>query len=400
MQTKEADKQNRENIAIIAGGAAALIASSVLTAAAFFPVAALPLSLIAAPFIAASKKLFSAAPFIIVAAYGIAALIFNFDLLTLLSVVALAAGFAAHAVISAIKDNYLIGGAVGLLTGGAAAVILAISVCGATGVTPSALCRDYVESHADSAIIRYAAHRYFDKLETAEEKPSEDSPQYDKRAISAYAEYIRQTMSSDFVYHVTNYGALTGLLIYFCGVWTSKTANCAFRHKEAGERKTVVETERASDDFNGAPNAAKDKDSTGGTAEKNANAAGALCTPFALMRLGRPFLWTVFLPVLVFSVLGLIDFMQPIVAAAFNLTVVLPCAFEGLCLALYIARLCDGKKLRTALYIIIGVLGCAALLVPIVTLIFSVFGFTDCLMNMRKLFDIVKRGQKEEDVKP
>lgn len=404
-------EKTRTKLYVLTGVAAALAAGGILAVAGCFPVLAVPLSLAAMPALAYGKRLHAATPFAVLTLWGVLALSLNFDWLTLVSLVVtfVACGWDA---LLADRDNFLLSGAVC----GLGAAVAAVAVCGAACLslqtTPSQLCEDYALQNRDNFVIAHAANRYFDKLETAEEKPPKGTPAYADRAVRAYAGHLRQTMASDFIYYLTAYPVTLALFGNFLFILQRKDALKRRRKREdcppkaqsraaASDTPPTAQIAHTSDGgiplqmpkkrFSAHDDAQAREDAVLGEPAEHAVCVSASKTDFAEMRLGRPFLWTVFVPVLLFSLLGLLEVMQPVVAAAFNITVFLPCAAAGFCLTLYVARLCRGK-LKTALTILFVVLGVAAVFVPYVTFALSVFGFCDCLINMRKLFDIVKRA--------
>lgn len=250
------------------------------------------------------------------------------DPLTLTAAFAGGACFTALAVLR--ERAALTQGAAAMLSAAAAAAITLAVVSLAAGKGLGELGGEYAAAHAGRPLLRLAADKIYAALPSALPKTDPGYAEAARKALIAAAE----TECNDYgLYHALGYPAFAAL-----AAWFLDTA-------ARGRGRTLKD-----------------------------------------VRIPRRYLLYVFLPVAAFSLLGINARFLPLTAAVFNLAVTAPGAACGATLLLYAADKFRGRARKPALAAAI-VLCAAGYAFGWGRMIFSLVGFADILVPMRKWID-------------
>ncbi len=291
-------------------------------------------------------------------AYGAAALVLNYDILTVVYFVSLLFAFCGL-VASAQFSSYLACAVI------AAAFAIAGALAGA-GIVRLALSRpisdiayEYVIAERNDPIIGFFAAEYYEdfKFDESEVKLDPSDKGYKKAAAVKLAEWARDEFEYYLWYYCIHYGAIIAVAAYLFSVpFNRRTSGCY--------------------DFYSCPQ----------TLKKSVRTIGGVRTPptaVADMRMPRAYLWTCVLPAaLTGVVLEFIGGYDHLSATVMHLFVTVPSAFCFFTLLAFFASLFKGRA-RYVAYFALYIIGAAMMLFPIALFIGSVIGVCDCILNLR-----------------
>lgn len=304
-------------------------------------------------------------PIACVIGYGACALSVNYDILTV--VYALGLFFGLCGLILALQfPNYL-----------ACAVISAVAVtagalCG-VGIVRLAenkpiaeIASAYVMAERDDPIIGYLSREHYEDVDLPPDIPKLDpsDPDYELAAAQSLGEWAQNEFGGYAWYYCIHFGSVFGIVGYMTALLLAqRTASCY---------DFEVLPERCAHSSEGL------KGST--------RALGGMClsrAPVRDMRMPRSYLWTCVLPTAVVGIaLEIIGGYDPLSATLMHLFVTLPSAFGCWTLLVFFATLFKGKA-RTVAYIVLCLIGIAAVLFPIALFVLSLIGVSDCIINIR-----------------
>lgn len=331
-----------------------------LIAAGAMPSAALFLMPVILPALYVLFRRFGAClPFSCVMFYGLFALLFNYDVLTVVYFCFLIFALAGVILSSEIKP-YLACMAV-------AAIVAVIGVAAGFGVVRLAegrplgdVAANYVKAEIDDPFINYLARDYYDSIKLPEAageklKPTDDG--YTAACAEYFSEYAHDEFEGYAAYMCVHYGAVFGALAYFIAVilnrHTASPYDCKATENELNRSSRCM----------------------GGVLREP--------TPLSDMRFPRAYLWAVLLPGFVASVcLDLFGDFDALSATVMHAFVTVPPAFAFVTLAAFFCSLFKGKA-RVAAYCVTAVLCVAMVYVPLVLFVCSVLGLCDIILNLR-----------------
>lgn len=250
-----------------------------------------------------------------------------FDMLALINLALLAVTY--FVIVLTEKAKYITGGAITAGAAVTAVVGVMLIMIASTGLGFHELGEKYVTDNMNRPIISMAADRSYKK---ADAQLNKTDAGYKAAANAQLAEDVKEELEQYFLYYALGLAALAALTAFLLN------------------------------------RAARDGSKIG------------------YIRLPRRYLLTVFLPVAVFSLLGIKPELRPLTAAMFNCLITVPCAVTGFTLMYYTAgKFGKIKGLITAFAIIIGVF---CYINDIGLFVLSLIGFADVLIPLRPLIDI------------
>lgn len=281
-------------------------------------------------------------PMACVVFYGILSLTLNYDILTVIFSVALFFAFCGLCVSMQFdKKQYLLAATVAVCFAVVGAFVGVGIVRGAEGISIGDIAEKYVLEEQDDPIISFFARDYYDAqkppLGKDKLKPSDEG--YAEEAQKSLSEWAEDEYRDYVWYYCIHYGAVLALVGFIVA---------AGLNGKIGGRGNALFDSRLGD-----------------------------------MKLPRAYLWTMALPATVTGVvLGIVGGYGALSATVMHAFTTIPAAFGCYTLLGYFAALFKGKA-RVAAYIILGIIGVAAVLFPFVLFMLSILGVCDCILNIR-----------------
>ena len=295
-------------------------------------------------------------PVFALAAYGIASLTLNYDIITVVYLCFLIIAF--FALVTAVQLKiYLLRAAVVLVF----CALGCAAGCGVASLVENApvpdICASYITTHADESFFDGLIERVYDNADIdEEERVGKDSPEYKAAATEYAAQYIRDETDGYIAYYCIHFGALFGLVAFFGA--TVINGMTASPYDESVTEKQINRSSRA----------------LGGAYRDGVKMRD--------MRLPRLYLLIFVLPALIASiVLGIAGGLEAQSATVMHACITMPSEFAFVTLATYIATLFNGKG-RVIALVVLSLLLLANIL-SIVLLVCSIFGLCDCILNLR-----------------
>lgn len=299
-------------------------------------------------------------PFSCVAFYGLFALLFNYDVLTVVYFCFLIFALAGVIASAQIKP-YL-----ACMTVAAIAAILGVAVGFfvvrlAEGAPLGDVAANYVKSEIDDPFINYLARDYYDgtKLpDAAGEKLKPSDKGYTAACAEYFSEYAHDEFADYAAYMCVHYGAVFGAAAYFVSVILNRHTASAYDNNASTR------------DLN------RSSKCMGGVRRET--------TAVADMRFPRAYLWAVLLPGFIASLcLDLVGDFDALSATVMHAFVTVPPAFAFVALGAYFCSLFKNGKARVAAYTVFTLLAIAMVYVPLVLFVCSVIGLCDIILNLR-----------------
>lgn len=302
-------------------------------------------------------------PFSVIAAYGVTALIVNYDILTVIYVCFLLAALSGL-IVSVNLAKYLVCVTVAAICGICGGVLGMSVVRLAEGVSLERIAETYILRESEDPLLSFAAKRIYERDELDTVKLAVDDPDYAQAATAFFAARSGEDLSKNAAYYC----------VHFCGVF----AITAYIIAAMINCRTV---------------SAFDSRSAPLCVAESTQALGGIATPQTRlrdMRVPRAFLWSFVLPAFFVSmILELVGGYAPISSLLMHGFVTIPSAFAAVTLMLYFFSYAKGKS-RIAAGVVCGIIGVAMVYVPMVLFICSVFGLCDCLLNLRFWTEFIK----------
>lgn len=275
--------------------------------------------------------------------YGILSLTLNYDILTVVFSLALLLAFCGL-VISMQFNNaqYLLAATVAVCFAVVGAFAGVGIVRGAEGKPIGDIAANYVIEKRSDPVISFFARDYYDAQKNPTPgkdklKPSDEG--YAEQAQLSLSEWAKDEYDAYIWYYCIHYGAVLALVGFIVAT--------GLNGKVKGKGNALFYS-RLGD-----------------------------------MKLPRAYLWTMALPATVTGiVLSLVGGYGALSATVMHTFSSIPAAFGCYTLLGYFAALFSGKA-RVAAYIILAVIGIAAVLFPFVLFLLSILGVCDCILNLR-----------------
>lgn len=297
-------------------------------------------------------------PFSCLCAYGMAALILNYDVLTVVYFCALVAAFVGL-VLSAQLSPYLLCVAVAAVT----AVVGALAGVGIVRLAENKPIADvaarYVSAEYDDPIIGYLARRGYDGAKLLGDKPKLEPTDdgYADAVIAYYSGWAHDEFEQYAAYYCVHYGAVFAAVGYFFAVMLNRRTASRYDVSVSGDELSLSTL------------------ALGG--------ARVECTTIADMKMPRAYLWTCLLPALVASIaLDIAGDYAALSATVMHSFVTLPTAYCFFTLAAFFASLFKGRA-QIAAYALLAMISVAIVAFPIVLFIVSLIGISDVILNLR-----------------
>ena len=216
------------------------------------------------------------------------------------------------------------------------------------------------------AYLAFLARRFY-KKQTLESLGHTPLMPYDElyrtEVLSEYAHSIGQLLEDDVLWYATGYGTFIGILTPLCGL-------------------AIRQATKKNDSLLRGEGMLLDAGSLQAVGNEP-----VLALRVEEQRLGRLYLKTVVLPVLVFSMLGFYEPMRVAVRPVFNVLITLPTTFCGITLLYHIAKLFRRKARVIAIVVFWLLMATAAVFWEWGLVILGFLGLGDAVLDMRKLLD-------------
>lgn len=297
-------------------------------------------------------------PMFCVACYGAVSLSLNYDVLTVVYLFALFFGLIGI-VVSCCVSPYLACVAT-------AAIVLAIGAIAGVAVVRLAerksigdIASEYIAAHSDDAIIHFYATDYYDSRRPAanEEKLTPDDAGYEATVTARFSDWANDEFTHYIWYYCIHYGGVFGAAAFIVATLINRRTASAY---DIGVNENALRSStRAMGGVRVMPNT------------------------LAQMKLPRAFLLSCVLPAFVASIVlyfvGGYGFITSTITHTF---ITLPASFGCFTLFAFFAGLFKGRA-RTAAYVILGVLGVVAMIMPVVLFFLGILGLCDCIVDLR-----------------
>lgn len=303
-------------------------------------------------------------PFCCVLFYGVFALVFNYDLITIVSVSFLL--FALFGLVFSLwLKHYLLCVTVAALFAVAGMGVGVGLVRAASGEPLEATCIEYFQAESDDAVIAHYIESAYDgaELPSSVVKLERGDEGYDE-AVYAYIDTFVETEFLPYVpYYCLHIGAVYALVAFLLASALNGNTSCALDHGAVSSR--LPSSTRC----------------LGGTRPS---------VRLSAMKIPRAYLWSVALPALVVSVIldivGGFDILSATVMHAF---VTLPSAFAFFTLLLYFASLFKGRANVAATCVAVVVVA-VNVIFPVVMFFCSVVGLCDVILDLRRVTEYLR----------
>ena len=289
-------------------------------------------------------------PLCCVVFYGILSLTFNYDILSVIFFVALFFAFCGLVISMQFSNSqYLLCATVAVCFAVVGAFAGVGIVRGAEGIPIGDIAAKYVLQEQSDPVISFFARDYYD----AQKKPTPGKDKlkpgdlgYADEAQKSLSEWAKDEYDAYIWYYCIHYGAVLALV----GFVVATGLNCKVK---------------------GYGNARFD-------------------SRLGDMKLPRAYLWTMALPATVTGVvLSFVGGYGALSATVMHTFTSIPAAFGCFTLLGYFAAMFGGKA-RVAAYIVLAVIGIAAVLFPFALFLLSVLGVCDCILNIRFWVEYIK----------
>ena len=323
-----------------------------LTLAGFFPTIAIFILPAVLPLLYVLYKRFGPyLPLGCIMVYGAAALALDYNILTVVYCVALFFAFCGLVVCMQFRPSqHLLAVAVAVCLSIAGAFVGVGIVRGAEGIPVGDIAAKYVLSEKSDPIISFFARDHYDNEKPApgEKKLTPADEGYGEAVVKSFSDWAKDEFNEYTWYYCIHYGALLSFVGFFAALYIN---------------------------------------------EKVKGKGNASCLArLADMKLPRAFLWTMALPATVTGILlGVVGGYDALSATVMHAFCTIPAAFGCYTLLGYFAALFNGKA-KVAAYIVLTVIGIAAVLFPFAVFILSVFGVCDCILNLRFWTDYLRKS--------
>ena len=290
-------------------------------------------------------------PIMCVVFYGILSLTLNYNILTVIFSLALFFAFCGLVISMQFNNSqYLLCATVAVCFAVVGAFAGVGIVRGAEGIPIGDVAAKYVLQERDDPVISFFARDYYDALKNptpGKDKLKPGDEGYAEEAQQSLSEWAKDEYETYIWYYCIHYGAATALAGFVVAA--------GLNGKVKGKGNALFET-RLGD-----------------------------------MKLPRAYLWTMALPATITGVvLGIIGGYGALSATIMHAFTSIPAAFGCYTLLGYFAALFSGKA-RVAAYIILAVIGIAAVLFPFALFLLSIFGVCDCILNLRFWTEYIRK---------
>lgn len=283
--------------------------------------------------------------------YGILSLTLNYDILTVIFSVALFFAFCGLVISMQFNNSqYLLCATVAVCFAVVGAFAGVGIVRGAEGKPIGDIAANYVLEKQSDPIVAFFARDYYDaqkKPTPGKDKLKPGDEGYAEEAQQSLSEWAKDEYDTYIWYYCIHYGAVIALVGFIVAAGLNNKVN--------GKGNSVFNS-RLGD-----------------------------------MKLPRAYLWTMALPATVTGVaLSLVGGYGALSATVMHTFTSIPAAFGCYTLLGYFAALFSGKA-RIAAYIILTVIGIAAVVLPFVLFLLSILGVCDCILNLRFWTEYIRK---------
>ncbi len=307
-------------------------------------------------------------PLACVGGYGVFALVFNYDVLTVVCFVFLFFALLGLIASAQLSPYLLCAATAGIFA--VAGAMLGMGVVRLAERKPlGEVAARYVIAEYDDPVIGRLARLYYARADIPEDvgRVDESDAGYDAACAEYFAEYAEREFGEYSLYYCVHFGATFAAVGYFVSVLVNRRT--ASRFDANATREEVAASTLA----------------LGGVRVERARLAD--------MRVPRSYLWAVVLPALVAGIaLDIVGGYAMLSATVMHLFVTVPSAYAFVTLATFFASLFVGKKARIAAHVALAVVLAAMLVFPLALFVGSLIGVCDVILNLRFWTEFIRGG--------
>ena len=298
-------------------------------------------------------------PLACIIGYGVTALTVNYDVLSVIFVVALF--FAFCGLVAAVQcEHYLACAAVAAIVAVTGALLGAGIVRLAENKPVADIARDYAIAEYADPVIGFFAREYYEDYEPPVGTPPKKAPTddgYAEDVAARFGDWAADEFGLYLWYYCIHYGAIFALAAFFFAVTVNRRTACYCDANATREELAL--------------------------SSRCMGGVRVCVTPVSQMRMPRAYLWAVVLPAAVASViLEFVGGYDMLSATVMHTFATVPSAFTCFTLLAYFASLFNGKA-RIAANTVLVMSGLCMLVFPMALFILSMFGLCDCILDLR-----------------